>query len=52
MADREEKKRRMREAQHAELLPNFPAPRYRGMSADKPRLQRENLPANWKYEKW
>lgn len=47
--DRAEKKRRMREAQHAELLPVFPAPRIPYMSRDKPKYKNDLLPLKFKW---
>ena len=47
-ADREEKKRRIREGAGSELLPNYPAHRYKGVNADKPRQDKEDLP--WKFK--
>jgi hypothetical protein len=49
-ADRAEKKRRIDEGQHAELLPKFPAYRQRGMSSDKPKEGRKDLPFNFKFD--
>ena len=48
-AERDEKKRRMREAQHSELLPIYPAPRIPYMSRDKPRTKNEILPIKFKW---
>lgn len=50
MEERAEKQRRIREGEHHELLPKFPMPRTRGMSADKPRVGREDLPFNFKFQ--
>ena len=43
MEERAEKKRRMKSAQHAELLPVYPVPRIPHMSLDKPRLGRDHI---------
>jgi hypothetical protein len=48
-AERDEKKRRMREAQHADLLPVYPAPRIPYMNRDKPRVRNELLPVKFKW---
>ena len=41
-----EKWRRINEAQHAEFLPKYPAPRHEGVGLDKPRIGRSDL--EWK----
>ena len=48
LAERAEKQRRIKEAANAHLLPNYPAPRVYGISADKPRVDKEDLP--WKFK--
>lgn len=49
MEERAEKKRRMREGFNNEMLPVYPAPRIEGMSLDKPRVQREDLPIKFRF---
>ena len=48
MAERAEKKRRMREGANNEMLPVYPAPRIPYMSENKPREQRDILPMKFK----
>ena len=48
MAERAEKKRRMREGANNEMLPVYPAPRIPYMSENKPREQRDILPIKFK----
>lgn len=48
-SDRVEKQRRMDSAQHAELLPVYPAVRSEGNSDDKPRKERDVLLWKTKY---
>lgn len=47
--ERAEKKRRMRSAQHSELLPVYPAPRIPGTSRDKPIYAKERKPVVFKF---
>lgn len=49
-AERAEKKRRIAEGAHADLLPTYPVHRVRGMSQDKPRVDRKDLPRNFKFD--
>lgn len=49
MEERAEKKRRMRSAQHSELLPVFPAPRIPFAKRDEPKLRKELLPVKFKF---
>ena len=47
--ERDDKKRRIKEGQNAELLPIYPAPRIPGMSVDKPRVGRDDLVHRFKF---
>lgn len=47
--ERADKKRRIKEGQNAELLPIYPVPRIPGMSLEKPRVGRDDLPFKFKF---
>lgn len=49
MEERSEKKRRMREAQHSEFLPVFPAPRIPFANRDQPKVKKDLLPTKFKF---
>lgn len=48
-AEAVEKKRKFDEAEHASFLPQYPADRSKGISEDKPRVQRKQLKRTYKF---
>lgn len=48
-AEAAEKKRKFDEAEHASHLPQYPADRSKGISDDKPRVQRKQLKRTYKF---
>ena len=49
LKDLEDTEKRIRTAQHADLLPQLPADRSKGISDGKPRIQRKQIPKIFKF---
>jgi hypothetical protein len=49
LAEEADKEKRIKEAQHADLLEKIPADRSKGVGKDRPRIERSHIPRKYKF---